>query len=77
LLQIAACCWPHHKIYSWGKKYLFSSKIEIIDGCAELDSGYGCSTQNSFLFCVSSFTLTNEQILDIMYGWTILLYARQ
>jgi hypothetical protein len=32
----------------WGKKVIFSSKIEIIDGCKGLNSSRGSSTQNSF-----------------------------
>jgi len=58
----------------FGKKVIFSSKIEIIDGCEGLNSSHGFSTQNSFSFFVSSFTLTNEQVLDIMCGWITLLF---
>jgi hypothetical protein len=44
----------------FGKKVIFSSKIEIMDGCEGLNSSHGSSTQNSFPFFVSSFTLMNE-----------------
>jgi hypothetical protein len=60
----------------FGKKVIFSSKMEIIDGCEGLNSSHGSSTQNSFPFFVSSFTLTNEQILDIMCGWITSLFCQ-
>jgi hypothetical protein len=31
----------------FGIKFIFSSKIEIIDGCKGLNSGHGSTTQNS------------------------------
>jgi hypothetical protein len=51
LLRIAAYCQPAtFQHLRCGIKFVFSSKIEIVDGGEGLNSSHGCSTHNMFPF---------------------------
>jgi hypothetical protein len=58
-------------------KFIFSSKIGIIDGPEGLYQSHALLSTSFPFFFLHFFHLylMNEQILDVMCGWTTLLYA--
>jgi hypothetical protein len=60
----------------WNKIYIF---IQNTDNRWRqgLNSSHGSSTHNSLLFFPSPLTVTNEDILDVMFDWRTLLLGNK